>query len=196
MTIYFVRHGHTEWNGLGKIQGSVNTELSDIGVAQAHALANRLQETANDSQVGAIYSSPQIRAFHTAEIIAKPLGLSVAPLPGVEEINFGLWEGCTWLELSKQYPTEFLEWTHHRRYYPAPNGESYQQVLERVIPVVSHLSKSHSENIMIVTHGGVMASLKCLIQQAPFEELEKFKVANTEVMPFSLEQLQLAKAYL
>ena len=74
MKLYIIRHGQTDWNVEGKIQGRQDIPLNDMGRRQARALADGMKSR----PVAAVYSSPQKRAMETAEAIAGPLGASSA----------------------------------------------------------------------------------------------------------------------
>lgn len=88
MKIYLIRHGQTDWNTEGRIQGSYDSELNENGIRQAKELGARLLE----SQVNfsRIYSSKQKRAYKTAEIISNITGKPLERVAGLEEINLGL----------------------------------------------------------------------------------------------------------
>src|SRR5262252_2076150 len=90
-TLLLVRHGETDWNAEGRLQGHTDRPLSDFGRRQARALADEL---AGDSIV-AVYASDLSRARETAEIVAAQLGLEVALDPRLREKDWGTWEGLT-----------------------------------------------------------------------------------------------------
>ena len=89
MKLYIIRHGQTDWNVEGKIQGRQDIPLNDMGRRQARALADGMKSR----PVASVYSSPQKRAMETAEAIAGPLGLTVKAVPQLMEIGYGDWEG-------------------------------------------------------------------------------------------------------
>ena len=76
-----------------------------------------------------IYTSVQIRAVQTAKLISEYSGLNFESINGIEEVNFGLWEGLSWTEVKSEYPKEYEEWIKNQRYAKTPNGESYQNTL-------------------------------------------------------------------
>ena len=91
MRLLLARHGETDWNARGQIQGQSDTTLNDRGRAQAAELARRL--LAAGERVERIYASPQKRALETAQIAGGLLGLTPEPVEGLREISFGHWEG-------------------------------------------------------------------------------------------------------
>src|SRR5690242_8696605 len=90
-TLLLVRHGETDWNAEGRLQGQTDRPLNEYGRRQARELAERL---AGDGVV-AIYASDLSRAKETAEIVGGRLGLPVVVDPDLRERNWGTWEGLT-----------------------------------------------------------------------------------------------------
>jgi probable phosphoglycerate mutase len=103
------------------------------------------------------------------------------PIDGLEEINLGSWEGLTWKEVREKYPTEYEEWYQKRRYTKAPNGESYQDMIDRVLEAIHKIIASNKDNVAIVTHGAVIMCLQCYITNTPFDEMGKFKADNANI---------------
>jgi broad specificity phosphatase PhoE len=89
-TLLLVRHGETDWNAEGRLQGHTDMPLNDLGRRQARALADEL---AGDG-IEAVYSSDLARASETAEIVAERLGLPVGLDPDLREKDWGTWEGA------------------------------------------------------------------------------------------------------
>jgi broad specificity phosphatase PhoE len=90
-TLLLVRHGETDWNAEGKLQGHTDRPLNPYGRRQAQALADRLATESID----ALYASDLSRARETPEILGEKLGLAVAVDPDLREKNWGNWEGLT-----------------------------------------------------------------------------------------------------
>lgn len=151
-TFYLIRHGETEWNRAGRWQGMADVPLSDLGRAQAEALAQRL---ANECfTVDHTYSSDLLRAWDTAQIVAQRLGLAVQPLPDLREIDVGAWSGLTRAEIVERWPGAFV--TRHS----APDGENREAFWQRVADAVLRLAEQHTgERVLLVTHGGVIRGL-------------------------------------
>ena len=91
--LYLVRHGQTAYNAERRLQGQLDIPLDDEGRRQAHALAERLYEAG--PRFDALYSSRLSRARETARVIGEKLGLEPFVIDGVEEINFGRFQGHT-----------------------------------------------------------------------------------------------------
>lgn len=181
MKFLMIRHGETSWNAEKKIQGSTDIPLNEAGVAQAQALGEQLLEQGNC--IERIYTSAQIRARQTARILSDRLGLEMRVLKGLEEMRLGLWEGLNWDEVAQRYPEEFGRWKKERRYVPAPRGESYQNVLERVVPALRKVARAESGDVLIVTHSAVIMSLLSCINDTPFQEMiVRYRTQNCTVV--------------
>lgn len=187
MKLIFIRHGQTDWNVAGKIQGSYDSELNNNGVKQSIELTEKLLKL--NYKFSKIYSSPQKRALKTAEILSKHSNIDYFPMKGLEEMNMGEWEGLSWSEVEKKYPIEYREWFLNRRYTKTPNGESYNDMLKRVLKSIHKIIEDNSDNVVIVTHSAVIMSLQCYITNTPFDEMLKFKPKNTEIIEISTDLL-------
>ncbi len=105
--LILVRHGQTDYNFSGRIQGASDIALNETGLAQARAVGQSLSA---DESVVAVYSSPLGRAKSTAEAVAAPHGLEVMSDARLRERGFGDWEGLTRDEIEKGWPFEFALW--------------------------------------------------------------------------------------
>ncbi len=188
MKIYLIRHGQTNWNTEGRIQGSYDSELNENGIRQAKELGTRLLEP--QVSFSRIYSSMQKRAFETAEIISDITGKPLERVAGLEEINLGSWEGLTWDEVKERYPREFDKWCLDRRYERAPEGESYQEMVERVLAALRRIAAINKEDVAVVTHGAVIMGMQCYLTNTPFNELRKFQAKNTSVIEVDSDMLK------
>lgn len=190
MKLYLTRHGETEWNVYSRIQGQTDTALNETGIRQARELTERLKK--ERLAIGRIYTSRQLRAYETAQIVAEMLGLNVIVKDGLEEINLGKWEGYTWKQVRELFHEEYEDWHENRRYQVPPGGESYQQLLERLIPVLRSIIKEEQEDVLVVTHSAVIMTLLSYIYEKPFEDMVKnFKTKNTEIV--MIEESMLGK---
>ncbi|MBA3365507.1 MAG: histidine phosphatase family protein [Actinobacteria bacterium] len=142
-TILLTRHGETDWNLQRRVQGHVDRPLNDRGREQARALAEELR----DEHFDAVYSSDLARAQETAAIVARHRGLDVSTLPALREKNFGSWEGLTDAEVLSRYPAA--------RSGPWGDGESTEEVADRVMGAILEISERHPDaRVLVVTHGG------------------------------------------
>jgi broad specificity phosphatase PhoE len=137
-TLMLVRHGETDWNADGRLQGHTDRPLSDFGRRQARQLAAEFA----DEELQAIYASDLARARETAEIVGERLGLPVVLDPDLREKDWGAWEGLTAVERDR---VEFV-------------GESTEAHQERILRALRRISERHPGcgRILVVTHGGSM----------------------------------------
>lgn len=180
MNLIITRHGETDWNVQKRAQGSRDIPLNETGLQQAYTLAQKLKQGPQPTK---IYTSKQLRAKVTAQIVAKELEIPYEEVEGLEEMNLGLWEGLSWPQIEAQYPAEFERWINNRRYEPAPQGESYQDTLERVLPAINVILKCGQENVLIVTHSAIIMALMAYLNGTPFETMrQQYTLGNAEVM--------------
>lgn len=193
MRIIFTRHGQTDWNILGKVQGTTDIELNETGIQQAMELCDNLMK--NNIHPEKVYSSTQKRARKTSEIIADTFQIPMETVHGLEEMNLGDFEGHTWDEIRRLYPKEMEHWFTNKRYIKTPNGESYQIVLERVFQALESILEKErkvgieDKDIVVVTHGAVIMSLLALHRDIRFEEAHNISIGNAEPFIFSMEEI-------
>ncbi len=167
-TIWFVRHGQTDWNAEGRLQGHRDTDLNAVGLAQAAQAAERLRRVAGADLPTADYvASPLTRTRRTMAILRAGIGLPQAGYradPRLREIGFGTWEGQTWAEIRRRDPTGAAARDRDRwGYQPrGENGESYAMVEARVEEVVAELRRP----TVMVAHGGVARALLVILGHA------------------------------
>lgn len=157
--IYYIRHGETDWNRQGRLQGSQDIPLNALGRRQASDLAQHLRDVVGSALDGLPWVvSPMDRAQETARIARQTLGLPPATFrtePLLSEICFGTWEGLTWKEVRKSDPARAQGRAADKWGYVPPGGESYGMLLERTKPVFDALT----EPTVVVAHGGIARTL-------------------------------------
>jgi len=178
--IILVRHGQTAWNAGSeageRFRGRVDLPLDNTGLAQARALALVLdplslgQRTKGDKYrdrpIVAIYSSPLKRAVETARPTAQPtsqqLGLTVQPLPGIIDINYGDWQGLSPAEVAIAHPRLYPRWLETPHRVKFPHGESLRQVRLRGMTALKEVCARHEgQVILLVAHQVVNKVLVC-----------------------------------
>ncbi len=175
MRVYLLRHGQTVWNSEGRAQGQMDSELSLLGRAHAARLARVLAGV----PLRAVYSSPLIRAFDTAQAVAAPHGLSVVTDGDLREIGLGAWEGLT----SAQITDRFGDMIARRRRDPlgvvSPGGESLFQVQGRVMGALrTILGWHHAATIAVVAHGAVNKIVLLSALGAPLDSFWRLRQDN------------------
>ena len=137
-TLLLIRHGETDWNADGRLQGQTDRPLSEFGRQQARQLAEEL----DGEEFEAIYSSDLVRARETAEIVGERLGLGVVLDPDLREKDWGNWEGLTAVERDR---VEFV-------------GEPTEAHQKRSLRALRRISERHPGDgrVLVITHGGSM----------------------------------------
>jgi probable phosphoglycerate mutase len=147
--LYLVRHGATTLSAEDRFAGTTDVELSDVGRAQAQALAERLA----DDNIAAAYCSPLRRTVETATIVARPANLNPQPRDGLREIDHGRWEGLTRAEVEARFADEYAAWEEDPFTFAPLGGESGLNVLARALPVIREIVVQHpNQNVLVVSH--------------------------------------------
>src|SRR5215216_165413 len=167
-TLHFVRHGETEWNRAGLIQGSSDIALSERGHAQARELAAQLAAR----PIHALYSSDLRRAVETAEPLARRLGLEIETTPALRERDFGANEGRPSAEVAAERNTaRGTAWAGVDERHPG--GESIRELYERVSRFLHEvLARARDEEVVLVTSGGPICVAAAHLAREPVEAVE------------------------
>ncbi len=152
--LIFVRHGESIANAEGRFTRGPHEGLSERGRREAGARGRRLRERARPQ---ALYTSPFVRAQQTAALIGSLLGLEARVVEELREQHFGALRGKPHSALADATrPHGLARWE-----YRPPAGETLREVAERVGPAVERIAAAHAgEEIVVVSHGGVMAALR------------------------------------
>jgi probable phosphoglycerate mutase len=159
--IYYIRHGETEWNALGRFQGSQDIPLNDVGRRQAAAAGSILQGVISREAAGAalpFVASPLGRARQTMELLRQALALpphDYAVDDRLREIAYGKWEGSTLPQMQASDPELFATRERDKWGVPPPGGESYAAVTQRVRDWYDSLTG----DTVAVAHGGTARAL-------------------------------------
>jgi probable phosphoglycerate mutase len=154
--IVLVRHGETRWNVEQRIQGQGDSALTEAGIEQARAIGRRLAREHFDRLI----ASDLGRAMQTAREIGELTKHQVAPDPRFRERHFGAGEGLTYTEIDVRYPGAFSRVREVDPDFTIPGGESRRQFHARVVAGLEALAEEHrGEALVVVTHGGVLATL-------------------------------------
>ncbi|ABK71654.1 glucosyl-3-phosphoglycerate phosphatase [Mycolicibacterium smegmatis] len=174
--LVMLRHGQTEYNAGSRMQGQLDTDLSDLGRDQAAAAAEVLAKR----QPLLIVSSDLRRALDTAETLGTRAGVAVAVDKRLRETHLGDWQGLTHLEVDAAAPGARLAWRDDARWAPH-GGESRVDVAERSLPLVVELVAQQSEwgldrpgagaerPVVLVAHGGLIAALTAELLGLPVD---------------------------
>jgi len=176
--VIYVRHGQTSWNKAKKYQGHSDISLNEIGLEQAQLVGKRLAK----ENISAVYSSDLSRASQTANIIARHHNLQGIKIKGFREINFGLWEGCTYAEIMALWPNALTSMYSSPGAMNAPEGENFIDLKRRAKSALNQCIKEHEEEtIVIVSHGGTMRVLLCDALQLSLDKMWSIRQDSTGI---------------
>lgn len=177
MRIRLIRHGETDWNKERRMQGRVERPLNIYGLRQAHSCSKYLSKF----KIDAIYSSSQLRAVQTAEIISAKSNLEVIKSKEIQEINLGTWEGSTWQQISANNSEIFSLFEQGKDLSKIYKGESWEEVQKRSLNFIYSLREKNQNEILIVTHSGVIKCLICAVLNLGISERNNFEIANLSI---------------
>ncbi|TGS71619.1 histidine phosphatase family protein [Mesorhizobium sp. M3A.F.Ca.ET.174.01.1.1] len=184
--VYIARHGQTDWNVEGRLQGQADTDINALGRAQATRNGRRLAEFVDKPTDFDFVASPMRRTRETMELMRAAMALD--PLayrtdPRLVELSFGDWQGFTFGELEARLPGSTAGRRHAKWDFqpPGEGAESYEMLLERIKPWLDTLDRQ----TVCVTHGGVM---RCLFRLV--EGMSKKQAANLDIPQDRLLRLQ------
>lgn len=181
VTLYFVRHGETDWNAAGRLQGQTDVCLNGTGRSQAARNGRVVKGLIGEAEGFDFVASPLSRARETMEIVRTEMGLDRGGFrldERLQEIHFGHWEGLTWAELPRRDPAGYearladaFGWRPH-------GGESYRDLLERVVTWHETLE----QDAVIVSHGGVSRVLRAHLLGVDPREVPHLSVPQDKVL--------------
>lgn len=179
--LYIVRHGQTDWNAEGRIQGSTDRPLDETGRSQAHAVGKELSKL----RPAAIYSSPLLRARQTAEAIAAFHGHEILLEKGLREASYGSVDGITVEEFRARFKGAIeeklkLPIEQQWKYKLAHDAESCEEIIERALPALYQIAGRHENaSVIIVSHGFVLRALVSYLAEVSDETV---RIPNCSVV--------------
>ncbi|MEO1233771.1 MAG: histidine phosphatase family protein [Myxococcota bacterium] len=190
-TLLLVRHGQTEWNAANRVQGQTNSDLTELGRAQAEAVAKLLDADAPavrswEARPTVLYASDLDRTQQTAAPISARLDLEPILDPRLREMHFGDLEGLTWPELEAKFPEVSMRlWgsaTDPERPAPGEGGESRVDMHRRSRSALEEIAERHpGETVVVVSHGGVISFFIRSVLNVPFDARPSFSTANGSI---------------
>jgi probable phosphoglycerate mutase len=182
--IILIRHGETDWNAEGRIQGHLPIPLNERGLAQAEAVAARLSAV----PFSALYSSDLLRARQTAEAIGRGSGQGVRGERRLREWDLGILAGLMRTVAEELHPEAFGIFRNRIVDDPVPGGESIRARFERVISAVQDIAASHTgETVVAVSHGGPLGDCYRRAVGAPLESKMKIDLFNAGINVLRVE---------
>lgn len=176
-----IRHGETEWNRAGRVQGTTDSPLSALGQAQAKAVGAAL----GADGVDVLLSSDLGRAHDTARAIAAVSGRPIVLDARLRERCYGVLEGHTWVEVEQKFPDAWLRMTARDPVFAPPDGESAQAFRDRVMAALVDVARLHQgRRVAIVTHGGVVGVLYRHVMNIALDSRREYALLNASINRF------------
>lgn len=182
ITLYFVRHGETDWNAVRRYQGQTDTPLNDKGRGQAARNGRELGRILGVGKASFDFvASPLMRTADTMRIIRGELGLDPDTFireDRLKEINFGHWEGQIWDDLPASDPIEFAARKSDPYRWRPRNGESYEDLAKRVESWLASLDR----DTVAVSHGGVSRVVRGHVLGLDWGEIHALEVPQDRIL--------------
>lgn len=166
MKVYLTRHGATQWNKEGRMQGWQDSNLTQKGVDNA----KKLGESLYDIDFDYIYCSPLGRALDTAKYIRGDKNTQIIIIESLKEMGFGKWEGMDYENIKELYEKQQFNFWNKPHLYEPVEGESFDELIHRVKKAFYDIINNTSgENILIVTHTAVIKAIYSIIKNYSLE---------------------------
>lgn len=180
MKVFVIRHGLTELNKKQVLNGQIDEPLSKEGMIQAENAISTIPKS-----VKYIYTSPLLRARHTAEIINSKLNLPLYNHLKITEIHMGSVAGKSWSDFKNGEEMKQKHRSINFNYKPA-GGESSKEVKKRILEFIKEIKDKHSsEEVLIVAHGGIIRTMNLLINGKIIEE----NIENASITEFDFSKI-------
>ena len=186
MRLYLVRHGETEWNKLGKFQGSADVDLNERGISQAKESGLASKSWGHS----AIYTSPLVRTYRVAEEIRKATGAPVTVRDGLMELRLGDLEGVTGPEMRAGWPEVYDAWRDNPEQVRMPGGESLAQLQQRAWQVILDIERDHQgeEAVVVVSHNFAIRSVVCALLGVPLANFHRMSLSLAALCTFESDE--------
>jgi broad specificity phosphatase PhoE len=176
--LYLLRHGEVETRYHRVFGGTIDMELSPLGHEQVQSLADYLRR----HPPHAIYASPMKRVQQTLAPLARQTGLEPAVLPGLREVDFGVWTGLSWDQVYERHKVSAFEWLNQLEAGSIAGAESTADFRARVDEALRQiLADAPQREVAVVAHGGTIRMLLALILDMPFARMSAFDVEYASI---------------
>lgn len=166
--LYLLRHGETVSNG--RYVGVTDCELSETGKEEIKILSSSFSSV----NFTKIFSSPLRRCVHTAELLQLPKGVVIQP--DIQEISFGRWENLTFAEIAKIDQANIDIWVSDPLNFSFPGGENVRDFVDRLKKFEDSIIQDLDDgNYLLITHGGVIRFLLCILLNIPLSNYMSFE---------------------
>jgi broad specificity phosphatase PhoE len=188
--LYLIRHGEVEERYHKVFGGSrIDMELSPLGHQQGEAAARWLSDTPLD----ALYASPMCRVQQTLRPFAEQRGMQPVLMPGLREVDFGIWTGHRWDQVQEKFGISAFDWLEVIESGGIPEAESASVILERVGRCLEQILAAHPHGrVAVYCHGGIIRVILALLLDLPLRRMAHF---NVEYGSISVVEVQPEKKH-
>lgn len=166
--VYLIRHCEAQGNCMRVFHGRVDSDISENGRRQLERLRERFRGVGFD----AVYTSPLLRAYKTAQAADYYRGLPIVADRGLVEINGGHWEGVRFDELGGRFPEENRLWVEEPWKFAPEGGETMRKVFSRISGAVTAIVRANEgRTVVIASHGCAIRNYLCFAHGWPIERL-------------------------
>ena len=187
LNVLLIRTGSTEYASQRRVQGTLDVPLSEDGRNQVETVADQIQ----DQQILAMYTGPCRATQQSAEILADRLNLKTKTVDDLRNLDHGLWQGMLIEDVKQKQPKVYRQWNEHPETVCPPEGESLQEVRERLQIAMSKIAKKQkSGTIAVVVSEPVTSVLKNVLRDDELGNLWEVDDAgdsNWELIPMPEE---------
>lgn len=180
--ILLVRHGQTDWNVSRRVMGKLDIPLNEVGRTQAKAA----QDILSGLSVDRILHSPYLRTRQTAEVIGKAHAhLPLEPHAALCEVDYGLWEGKAFEDLSAEEAFQLYFSEPHR--CQIPGGECMADVQMRMVGLINELREAcHGQTVVLVSHSDIIKVALVHYLSLPLSAIHRLSIENGSLSVLAL----------
>jgi broad specificity phosphatase PhoE len=178
--LILIRHGQSVANEEGRFAGHTNVPLTELGRLQAERAAEYIVKR---EKIDKIYSSDLCRAHDTAYPTARLLGLPINDVTGLREICAGIWEGRLVADIQAEYEKEFYTWRNDFSNAKCPEGESVEELYNRVVPFVKALARENDGLcLLLASHASPIRAIDCNSRGFGWERMSEVPFVNNSAI--------------
>ena len=168
--ILLVRSGATAWEAEGRLEGSTDLPLSDVGSAEVQSMMSAFAGT----ELRVVLSGPDMSSVETAQSLARQVGCKTRSVEDLREVHMGLWEGVTRTELLDKHPKAAKSWEEDPSGVQIPEGEDLSEAQDRLVSALGKSLKKMrdvSPGVGLVVKPLAYALIRCWAQSVPISSL-------------------------
>ncbi len=173
MELHLIRHGETNWNKEGRVQGQSESQLTKPGIQQAKKLGERIA----DIQFDKVYCSSSLRTRQTAEHVFAGTQATIIYLDNLREIYLAHWEGQLYDEIAEKESDSHGHFWQQPHLFQVAGAESFFQLQQRAVDTIANISadqrmkEAHHNKIAVISHGALIKTYLCHIEGRTMDQL-------------------------